>query len=47
MGERRNRSTGVDTIKWLKMLGALPIIVDSETNAHAWSTTLSLVGCMP
>lgn len=42
MGERRKRSTEADTIKWTGILSLLPIIIDDETNAHAWSDTLSL-----
>jgi predicted nucleic acid-binding protein len=42
MGERRKRSTEAETIKWTGILAALPIIIDDETNAHAWSDTLGL-----
>jgi predicted nucleic acid-binding protein len=42
VGERRKRSTEVDTIKWTGILRALPIVIDGETNAHAWSATLAL-----
>ena len=42
MGERRKRSTEAETIKWTGILSSLPIVVDSETNAHAWRDTLSL-----
>ncbi|AMV40229.1 type II toxin-antitoxin system VapC family toxin [Planctomyces sp. SH-PL62] len=42
MGERRKRSTEAETIKWTGILASLPIIIDSETNAHAWADTLNL-----
>ena len=42
VGERRKRSTEAETLKWTRILSALPIVVDSDTNAHAWSDTLSL-----
>ena len=42
MDERRKRSTEVETIRWTGILASLPIVVDSETNAHAWSETLNL-----
>jgi predicted nucleic acid-binding protein len=42
MGERRKRSTEAETIKWTGILKSLPIVIDGETNAHAWSDTLSL-----
>ena len=42
MGERRKRSTEAETIKWTGILASLPITIDSETNSHAWSDTLSL-----
>jgi predicted nucleic acid-binding protein len=42
MGERRKRSTEAETIKWTAILRSLPIVIDGETNAHAWSDTLSL-----
>jgi predicted nucleic acid-binding protein len=42
MGERRKRSTEAETIKWTAILASLPIVIDGETNAHAWSDTLSL-----
>ena len=42
MGERRKRSTEADTIKWTGILKSLPIAIDGETNAHAWSDTLDL-----
>ena len=42
MGERRKRSTEAETIKWTGILSLLPIVVDGETNAHAWTETLNL-----
>ncbi|MEX2121564.1 MAG: type II toxin-antitoxin system VapC family toxin [Pirellulales bacterium] len=40
MGERRKRSTPADTLAWTSFLKSLPITVDDETNARAWSDTL-------
>ncbi len=42
MGERRQRSTEAQAAKWLAYLGALPIVVDDETNDHAWGEMLNL-----
>ena len=42
MGERRKRSTEAETLKWTGILRSLPIVIDSETNSHAWSDTLNL-----
>lgn len=42
MGERRKRCTQADTASWLAFLGPLPITVDDETTARAWSDVLSL-----
>jgi len=42
VGERRKRSTPADTAMWLTFLRALPITVDDETGARAWSDTLAL-----
>jgi predicted nucleic acid-binding protein len=42
MGERRKRSTEANTIAWTGILSALPIVIDDETNAHAWSDALNL-----
>jgi predicted nucleic acid-binding protein len=39
MGERRRRSTEAQAIKWLASLSSLPITVDDETVARAWSDT--------
>src|SRR5205809_6091397 len=40
MGERRKRSTESDTGNCLGFLKALPITVDDETSARAWSDVL-------
>ena len=42
VGERRNRSTQVNTVTWLGFQASLPIAVDDETKAHAFGNTLSL-----
>lgn len=42
MGERRKRATEADTSRWTSMLAGLPIRVDDDTNAHAWTATLGL-----
>ena len=42
MGERRKRSTEAESIKWIGILSSLPIVIDGETNAHAWTATMSL-----
>src|SRR4051794_37201991 len=42
MGERRKRSTEAETIRWTGILASLPIVIDGETNVHAWSDTLGL-----
>ncbi len=42
VGERRKRSSEADTVNWLRFLGSLPIAVDEETFARAWSTILTL-----
>ncbi len=41
IGERRKRSTQSDTVNWLAFLTSLPITVDDETNARAWSDILN------
>ncbi|MEX2559683.1 MAG: type II toxin-antitoxin system VapC family toxin, partial [Pirellulales bacterium] len=41
-GERRQRSTQVDTTAWLALLGALGIIIDDQTSGRAWTDTLTL-----
>jgi predicted nucleic acid-binding protein len=40
LGERRGRSTETDASKWLRYLQMLPIRVDDETEARAWSDIL-------
>jgi predicted nucleic acid-binding protein len=40
MGERHRRSTEAEASKWLRYLQMLPIRVDDETVARAWSDTL-------
>jgi predicted nucleic acid-binding protein len=42
VGERRRRMTPADTARFITILGAFPISVDSETVAHAWADTLHL-----
>jgi predicted nucleic acid-binding protein len=42
MGERRKRSTEAESRKWVSILASLPIAVDPDSNAHAWSDTLDL-----
>lgn len=40
LGERRQRSTAAEASKWLRYLQVLPIHVDDETPARAWSDIL-------
>jgi predicted nucleic acid-binding protein len=40
LGERRGRSTPAEAGKWLHYLGLLPIRIDDETAARAWSEIL-------
>jgi predicted nucleic acid-binding protein len=40
IGERRQRSTEAEASKWLSYLQMLPIQVDDETAARAWSDIL-------
>src|SRR5438105_2157991 len=40
LGERRGRSTEAEASKWLRYLQMLPIHVDDETGARAWSDIL-------
>jgi len=40
LGERRQRSTEAEASKWLGYLQMLPIRVDDETAARAWSDIL-------
>lgn len=42
MGERRRRSTEAQAAKWLSSLSSLPIEVDEEAAARAWSDVLAL-----
>src|ERR1700730_2864758 len=42
MGERRKRSTEAQATRWLGYLSSLPITVDDENTARAWSDVLSL-----
>lgn len=42
VSERRGRCTPDDTIHWLGFLTNLPILVDTETERHAWSESLNL-----
>jgi predicted nucleic acid-binding protein len=42
VGERRRRCTQADVTTWLSYLSGLPIILDSATEAHAWTDTLNL-----
>lgn len=42
VGERRKRSTQANTVTWLGFLASLPIVVDTETNNHAFGNTISL-----
>src|SRR5438270_6411597 len=42
LGERRRRSTVADTSKWLGYLQLLPIRIDDETPARAWSEILQV-----
>jgi predicted nucleic acid-binding protein len=42
MGERRKRSTEGQAARWLRLLSALPIAIDSETPFRAFDSILSL-----
>jgi predicted nucleic acid-binding protein len=42
MGERRKRSTIAQASKWLDHMRSLPIAVDEDTTARAWSEIVSL-----
>jgi predicted nucleic acid-binding protein len=42
VGERRKRSTEAQAATFLSQLAALPIVVDGQTEAHAWSDTIAL-----
>lgn len=42
VGERRKRSTEAQASAFLARLESLPIVIDDETDARAWSETLRL-----
>jgi predicted nucleic acid-binding protein len=42
MGERRKRSTQAQASKWLRLLAALPIALDTQTPGRAFDTILGL-----
>jgi predicted nucleic acid-binding protein len=42
MGERRGRNTPADTVQWAGFLASLPIVVDDQTTARAWTDTVNL-----
>ncbi len=42
VAERRHRLTAAQSMHFLDLLAALPILVDKDTGDHAWSTSLSL-----
>ncbi len=42
VGERRGRSSQVDTVSWLGFLSGLPILVDGGTETRAWSDTINI-----
>ncbi len=42
MGERRKRCSQADTTQWLSYLSGMPVVLDRETEARAWSDILSL-----
>jgi predicted nucleic acid-binding protein len=42
VGERRKRSTEAQAARWLGFLASLPVTIDEETTARAWSDTLRL-----
>src|SRR5437899_575882 len=42
LGERRQRSTEAEASQWLRYLQMLPIRVDDETAARAWSDILHI-----
>jgi predicted nucleic acid-binding protein len=42
VGERRKRSTEAQATAFLARLAGLPIAVDGQTNARAWSETIAL-----
>jgi predicted nucleic acid-binding protein len=42
VGERRRRCTQADSTTWLTFLSGLPIVVDTATEAQAWTDTIGL-----
>lgn len=42
VGERRGRCTHVESAAWIGFFSALPIQVDDETDARAWTDILVL-----
>ena len=42
MGERRGRNTPADTGRWSSFLASLPITIDDQTMARAWSDITKL-----
>ncbi len=42
MGERRQRSTEADSLRWIAILSSLPIRVDPDSGTRAWSDTMTL-----
>ena len=42
VGERRGRNTQADTVQWTRFLNTLPIVIDEESTARAWSDTANL-----
>jgi len=42
VGERRGRCSQTDARNWLSFLSGLPVVVDGETEARAWSDTIGL-----
>jgi len=42
VGERRKRGTEAQAATFLKRIASLPIVVDDETVARAWSDTIAL-----
>lgn len=42
VGERRGRCTQADVTTWLSFLSGLPVVVDRDTKARAWSDTIPL-----
>ena len=42
VGERRGRNTQANTVQWTGFLGSLPILIDEETTARAWTDTAKI-----